>query len=173
MISTLFHAQNAEPGCRLGKKFGSPYHRRAWSFQVAAGNLRRHREEELINKTGRHKLSEQRGTSLVKEETHALCRAQKLEYCGRSHEEIRVVENGDFGRVEPIDTRSNEPVAAFQSGHDLDVDAGGSEGRTFQIHHTTCAHNHRARIRRLAEHGLAIDLVGFAALGYMYSGIHK
>ena len=126
MISPLFHAQNAEPGRCLGKKFGSPYHRWPWSFQVAAGNLRRHREEELINKTARHKLSEQRGTSLVKEKTHALCRAQKLEYCGWSHEEIGVLENGNFGRVEPIDTGSNEPVAAFQGGNDLDVDAGGS-----------------------------------------------
>ena len=124
MISALFHTQNAEPWCRLRKKFSSPYDRWAWSFQIAAGNLRRHREKEFINKTRRHKLAEQRGTSLVKEEMHALFLAQKLQYCGWSHEEIGVLENGNFGRVEPIDTGSCEPVAAFQGGNDLDVDAG-------------------------------------------------
>ena len=130
MISTLFHAQNPEPGCRLGEKFGSPDYRWAWSFQVAAGNLGRHCEEELINKTGRHKLSEQRGTSLVKQETHALCHAQKLEHCGWSNEKVGIFENGNFGRAEPIDTGGNEPVAAFQGGDDLDDYAGGSEDRT-------------------------------------------
>ena len=113
MISTLLHAQNPEPGRRLGKKFGPPDYRLAWSFQVAAGNLRRQREEELINKTGRHELSEQRGTSLVKKETHALCRAQRFEYCGWSHKEIGVVENGNFGRA--VEMRINRINAEFET----------------------------------------------------------
>ena len=78
MISTLLHAQNPEPGRRLGKKFGPPDYRLAWSFQVAAGNLRRDCEEELINKTGRHKLSEQRGTSFVKQETQPFVMRRNL-----------------------------------------------------------------------------------------------
>src|SRR5690242_2257531 len=128
----LLHAEEIEPGRRVGDKFHAFDQAGANGVRGAAGDLRREREKQFVHGARGEEFAEERRAALVQQAANSKLRAEQFQDGGRG-DEARGRERFDFDRGEVLRAAAGEFLLAGGSGEDDGAYVGRLENGSRQI----------------------------------------